>query len=151
MPGTVTDVSATFVASTTRWWAWGLNAFCWSCTESRLKSGSTSTFGPRRPSSTSFVSRISRSPLRKTSTSPSPSARSSSTASPIWSTGSAAATGSPSSPTGSEVQRTSTGYVRPLTSTTGAPPKCSAKRPGSIVALVMMSLRSGRRGSRSRR
>jgi hypothetical protein len=36
--------------------------------------------------------------------------------------------------------------VRPDTSTTGAPPKCSAKRSGSIVADVMISLSSGRRG-----
>ena len=43
--------------------------------------------------------------------------------------------------------RTSTGYVRPLTSTIGAPPKWAANRSGSIVAEVMMSLRSGRRGS----
>ncbi len=45
-------------------------------------------------------------------------------------------------------QRTSTGYARPSTSTTGAPPKCSAKRAVSIVAEVTISLRSGRRTSR---
>ena len=47
--------------------------------------------------------------------------------------------------------RTSTGYVRPETSTTGAstPPteKCREKLSGSIVALVTITLRSGRRGS----
>ena len=39
-------------------------------------------------------------------------------------------------------QRTSTGYARPSTSTTGAPSKCSAKRAVSIVAEVTMSFRS---------
>src|SRR5665648_341581 len=55
--------------------------------------------------------------------------------------------------------RTSTGYVRPVTSTTGAgtpsgasavggPPKCRANRSESIVAEVMTTFRSGRCGSR---
>src|SRR6185436_1579174 len=42
--------------------------------------------------------------------------------------------------------RVSTGYVRPETSTTGAPSKWRLKRSGSIVADVMISFRSGRRG-----
>ena len=46
----------------------------------------------------------------------------------------------------------STGYVRPETSMIGAglprrSAKCSANRAGSMVADVMISLRSGRRGS----
>ena len=42
--------------------------------------------------------------------------------------------------------RTSTGKVRPETSMIGASSKWREKLPGSIVALVMMILRSGRRG-----
>ena len=41
---------------------------------------------------------------------------------------------------------TSTGYVRPSTCTTGAPPKNSEKRSVSMVAELMMTLRSGRSG-----
>ena len=88
MPGTVSEVSATFVASTTRRASWGLKTRCCSCGASRAYSGSTSIRDGRRPVSASAVSRISRSPDRNTSTSPGPSRSSSSTASPIASTGS---------------------------------------------------------------
>src|ERR1035441_483935 len=85
MPGTVSEVSATLVASTTRrvkleaarrW-----NTLCCSAADSREYSGSTSRRS--RPDSRSAVSRISRSPLRNTRMSPGPSADSSSTASLI--------------------------------------------------------------------
>lgn len=69
MPGTVSEVSATLVASTTRGRPDGLNTRCCSAVASRAYSGSTSTRSPSLPRSTSAVSRISRSPERKTSTS----------------------------------------------------------------------------------
>jgi hypothetical protein len=78
--------------------------------------------------------------------SPGPSARSSRTASQMacaWSLGSSRGR----SGSASGRYRTSTGYVRPDTSITGASQKCFEKRSGSIVAEVMMTLRSGRVGS----
>src|SRR5215469_10552872 len=92
MPGTVSEVSATLVASTTRgrWCGWKTR--CCSAADSRAYSGSTST-SPGSSASASAVSLISRSPLRKTRTSPGPSARNSASASQIpctWSFGSSA-------------------------------------------------------------
>ncbi len=101
MPGTVSDVSATFVASTTRRVVWGCeeNTRCCSAAESREKSGTTSRVRPGsgfRSPRASAVSRISRSPGRNTSTSPGPSCASSRTASTIASVWSRTTT-SPSS------------------------------------------------------
>ena len=88
-PGTVSEVSAMLVASTTRR-AWcGSKIRCCSAADSRAYSGSTSRFG--RPARASAVSLISRSPDRKTRMSPGPSAVSSATASLMpctWSLGS---------------------------------------------------------------
>jgi len=104
--------------------------------------------------------------------SPGPSAMSSSAARQMavnWSMGSRSGASSSSGTRGR--WRISTGYVRPLTSTTGAGrparsmspwaaaetasavrgPKCAAKRAESMVADVMTSFRSGRRGSRLER
>jgi hypothetical protein len=83
MPGTVSDVSATLVASTTRFPRDGVKTRCWSDDDSRAYSGSTSVPSRTHPGSASAVSRISRSPDRNTSTSPGPSACSSRTASQI--------------------------------------------------------------------
>ncbi|GAB4932590.1 hypothetical protein MAHJHV61_18740 [Mycobacterium avium subsp. hominissuis] len=86
MPGTVSDVSATLVASTTRRPVWGANTFCCSAVGSRAYSGSTSVcFSAVKASA---VSRISRSPDRNTNTSPGGSASSSAIASTIASTSS---------------------------------------------------------------
>ncbi len=96
MPGTVSDVSATLVASTIRRPGCGAKTRCCSAADSRAYSGSTSTGSTaeaRCRRSASAVSRISRSPEKKTSTSPGPSTRSSSTASStawVWSRSSAA-------------------------------------------------------------
>ncbi len=103
MPGTVSDVSATFVASTTRRRLCRSNTLCCSADDSRAYSGTTSKprgtgvpfVAPSFPS-TSAVSRISRSPGRNTRMSPGPSSTSSRTASTmasVWSRTS----GSPSS------------------------------------------------------
>ncbi len=84
MPGTVSEVSATLVASTTRRAAPGArrwNTLCWSAADSREYSGSTSSLS--RPASASAVSRISRSPDRNTRMSPGPALDSSSIASPM--------------------------------------------------------------------
>src|SRR5579859_3021463 len=80
MPGTVSEVSATLVASTTRRLAMVRLAGtsktrCCSALLSREYSGSTSVFG--RPARASAVSRISCSPERKTRMSPGPSRSSS--------------------------------------------------------------------------
>ena len=104
MPGTVSDVSATLVASTIRRPVWDWKTRCCSAAESREYSGTISTVAarrstlsrPRAPSSASRVSRISRSPGRKTRMSPGPSAESSLTASTIASVWSRTI-GSPSS------------------------------------------------------
>ena len=100
MPGTVRDVSATLVASTT------LRPLCWpktrccSAAESRANSGRISVWGRPIEPSASAVSRISRSPERNTRMSPSRfSVQSSSTAShtPVtWSRSSAPSSGSAS-------------------------------------------------------
>ena len=88
----------------------------------------------------SAASRISRSPLRKTSTSPvddSVTISSMAAVMPsIW-----------SSPSAGGRYLTSTGKVRPDTSTMGASPKCSENRAVSMVAEVTMRRRSGRFGS----
>ena len=83
MPGTVRDVSATFVASTIRRPLCCWNTRCCSACDSRAYSGSTSVERYRFLFSASAVSRISRSPERNTRMSPGPSAISSSTASVI--------------------------------------------------------------------
>ena len=114
MPGTVSEVSATLVASTTRRRVCGSNTRCCSAAESREYSGTMSK--PRGPSALRFkasaVSRISRSPGRKTRTSPSVSDRSSSTAATIASVWSRTSTSPSSSSSGSWTSgryRTSTG------------------------------------------
>ncbi len=93
MPGTVSEVSATFVARTTLRPRCGWKILCCSAAESLAYSGSTSRSANAPSASASAVSRISRSPLRKTRMSPGPpSARSSPIASQIpctWSRGSA--------------------------------------------------------------
>ena len=48
MPGTVSEVSATLVANTTRLPVWGWNTRCCSAVGSRAYSGSTSVFGSKR-------------------------------------------------------------------------------------------------------
>ncbi len=83
MPGTVSDVSATLVASTIRRPVWGWNTRCCSAADSRAYNGTISVFGSCFFARTSAVSRISRSPLRKTRMSPGPAAHSSSTAAVI--------------------------------------------------------------------
>jgi hypothetical protein len=100
MPGTVSDVSATLVASTIRRPGWGRKARCCSAVDRRAYSGSSSTSAGSRPRSASAVSRISRSPLKKTRMSPDRLRISSSTASPIasvWSRSLPAAAASSSS------------------------------------------------------
>ncbi|CFN63487.1 Uncharacterised protein [Bordetella pertussis] len=82
MPGTVSEVSATLVASTTRRAlprGWKICS-CSAC-DSRAYSGSTSVPTGWRLRSASADSRISRSPGRNTSTSPGPWRAHSSTAS----------------------------------------------------------------------
>ncbi len=104
--------------------------------------------------SSSAVSRISRSPGRKTRMSPGPSRHRSSAAATIASSSSSSSSAS-SPPVFSGRWRTSTGHARPETSITGAlcstppasRPKCRAKRPASRVADVTITLRSGRCGS----
>ena len=146
MRGTVSEVSATFVASTTRRFGPGLNTRSWSAAESRAYSGRISVSRYCRRDSSRWASRISRSPGRNTSTSPGPPPRlrsatiSSSTA--AMCSALPCCMRSPVSPTGR--QRSSTGYARPSTDTTGAPPKCSAKRAVSMVAEVTMIFSSGR-------
>ena len=86
MPGTVSDVSATLVASTTRRRLCRSKTLCCSADDSRAYSGTTSNASAGRVvsfDSTSAVSRISRSPGRNTRMSPGPSAVSSCTASTI--------------------------------------------------------------------
>ncbi len=83
MPGTVSEVSATLVASTIRRPVWRWKTRCCSACDRRAYSGSTSVCGRFFLLSASAVSRISRSPERKTRMSPGPSPRSSSTASQI--------------------------------------------------------------------
>ncbi len=144
MPGTVRDVSATLVARTILRPVCCWNTRCCSACESRAYSGSTSVDRYRFLVSASAVSRISRSPERKMRMSPGPSAISSSTASVIAVIWSRSASSESSSSSGR--YRTSTGYVRPLTSTIGASSKCREKRSGSMVAEVMTTLRSGRLG-----
>ena len=98
MPGTVREVSATLVASTTRRRVCRSNTRCCSAEESLENSGTMSKpLGPSaRRLSTSAVSRISRSPGRNTRMSPAVSDKSSLTASSIASVWSRR-TGSPSS------------------------------------------------------
>ena len=89
MPGTVSEVSATLVASTTRRPLCGWKTRYCSAADSRAYIGRISS--PAASASASAVSLISRSPLRKTRMSPGPSLRSSVTASLIawtWSFGS---------------------------------------------------------------
>ena len=95
-PGTVSDVSATLVASTIRRPRCGWKMRCCSAADSRAYSGSTSVFGSSRRRRCSAASWISRSPLRNTSTSPGPTARSSSTASAMACTWSRSSTLPPS-------------------------------------------------------
>ncbi len=83
MPGTVREVSATLVASTIRRLLERWNTLCCSAEESRAYSGSTSVNFSFSLLRASAVSRISRSPERKTRMSPGPSAWSSSAASQI--------------------------------------------------------------------
>ena len=138
------EVSATFVAITTRRFAPGEKIRCCSADDCRPNKASTSIRLPaNRPSSKSRVSRMSRSVGIKISTSP---------ASVSINASSAAATAasmkcgsSSSSATGR--YRTSTGYNRPETSMIGAPPKCAANASVSIVADVTITFKSGRLGS----
>ncbi|CAB4928540.1 unannotated protein [freshwater metagenome] len=150
MPGTVSDVSATFVDSTTRRPECGENTRCCSAAESLAYRGTISVLRRLRSASASAVSRISRSPDRNTKMSPSPSDISSSTAWQVASTGSRSIVVSPASTVRGRY-RISTGNVRPDTSMIGAATpsraKCCANRSGSMVADVMTILRSGRRGS----
>ncbi len=82
MPGTVSDVSATLVASTIRRpEVPGLNTRSCSSTDSRAYSGRISVAGGWCLRKASAASRISRSPGRNTSTSPRPARAHSSTAS----------------------------------------------------------------------
>ncbi len=83
MPGTVSEVSATFVASTIRLPVCRWKTRCCSACDSRAYRGRTSVNGRAFLLSASAVSRISRSPERKTRMSPGPSNWSSSTASQI--------------------------------------------------------------------
>ncbi len=83
IPGTVSEVSATLVASTIRRPGCDWNTRCCSAADSRAYSGRISVSRRFCARSASAVSRISRSPLRKTSTSPGASSASSSTASRI--------------------------------------------------------------------
>ncbi len=71
MRGIVSEVSATFVASTIRFLFPGWKTRCWSPIPSRANSGSISVFRKCLPSNRSAHSLISRSPGRNTSTSPS--------------------------------------------------------------------------------
>ncbi len=101
MPGTVSDVSATLVLTTTRVPVWAAKIRCWSAADSRAYSGSTSRPSTEPDSwsrSASHASRISRSPEQKTSTSPSPSVSSSVTASTTACGSSRSSPGSASSP-----------------------------------------------------
>ncbi len=114
MPGTVRDVSATFVAITIRRVVCGWNTRCCSAAESRAYSGITSTasaacaealaapgltyLGPRWLARASVASRISRSPEQNTRMSPGPAAISSSAARQIpvgWSSSSSSPPGPP--------------------------------------------------------
>ena len=70
--GTVSEVSATLVASTMRRCGPGWNTRSWSFADSRAYSGSTSVWRYLRFSSAWCASRISRSPGRKTKVSPMP-------------------------------------------------------------------------------
>ena len=141
-PGTVSEVSATFVASTTRRRPQGVNSACWRSADIRAWSGNSSvSASPRRPSRAS-VSRISRSPERNTSTSPGSSRISSSAPATL------SGTSSPSSP---GRYRISTGWVRPSTSTTGAPSKNARSFPTSRVAEATTTRSSGRRRRSVRR
>ena len=88
MPGTVSEVSATLVASTIRRPVWALKTRCCSAADSRAYSGSTSVARRSIAVIASAASRISRSPEQKTRMSPSPSALSSVIAAqmpPTWS------------------------------------------------------------------
>ena len=69
-PGTVIDVSATFVLSTMRRPRWGWKMRCCSLDDSRAYSGRTSVSWSWRRRRKSAVSWISRSPDRNTSVSP---------------------------------------------------------------------------------
>src|SRR5574337_1163005 len=137
MPGTVSEVSATLVASTMRLPLPGSKTRSCSAWLKRANSGSTSGCGPLRCARAkcwrrwSAASRISRSPGRNTSTSPAPPSRhSSSTASAIASLmstsrrvrGVAAAAGFAAPSGSSGRQRISTGYSLPDTWITGAGP-----------------------------
>ncbi len=106
------------------------------------------------PRTASIASRISASPGRKTSTSPAGSRSSSRSAVTIAVdvVGLSARFVSLACAVSGGRYRISTGYVRPDTSMIGAglpaaSAKCFAKLSGSIVADVMMTLRSGRCGS----
>ena len=151
MPGTVTEVSATLVAKTMRLPALlpdGWNTFCWSLKLKRPYKGKICQCFCSCLRKKEARSRISRSPGRKISTSPlcclawrsccSISSRVCWIAlcrSWSWSTLEA----------NKGRYQTSTGKVRPLTSTTGAWSKCLLKRSRSMVAEVIMSFKSDRR------
>ncbi|SKT89900.1 Uncharacterised protein [Mycobacteroides abscessus subsp. abscessus] len=88
MPGTVSEVSATLVASTTRLPVCDAKTLCCSAVGSRAYSGRTSVPARTISLSASDVSRISRSPDRNTRMSPGGSFCSSRTASAmasVWS------------------------------------------------------------------
>ncbi len=126
MPGTVNDVSATLVASTTRRLPCCWNTRCCSAADSRPYNGRISTASGRRRSlarsprcerSASSASRISRSPEKNTRMSPGPSAASSSKASQM------AVSGSRSS--------TSRGFLPPRGAALRAPDTASTSGSGS--------------------
>ncbi|SKF62664.1 Uncharacterised protein [Mycobacteroides abscessus subsp. abscessus] len=95
MPGTVSEVSATLVASTMRRVVWAWKIFCCSAEDSRANMGTTSTPGSLSSPSASAASRISRSPDRKTRMSPGPAASRSPTAltMPVFWSGSSGSSG----------------------------------------------------------
>ncbi len=143
-PGTVSDDSATEVASTTRRRSAGDSTASCTAAGARPCTWSTST-APRSPSSPATRA-ISPTPGRKQSTSPGRSASARRTTDAVW----ASSAGSTRIPCGGRTGRaggahtTSTGWETPAASTTGAPPSSRAHPCASVVAEAATSRSSGR-------
>ena len=164
-PGTVSEDSATFVATTTRRRPSGLGARAasWALAGRRPCSGRTSTFPGALARRRETTSSTSRAPGRKTSTSPERSARARSTVTATWARNSRGTPRGPRRPVRPGGAHTSSrGWRRPGTSTSGAapsdvpseappeePPRMRRRRSASSVADMATRVRSSRRAARA--
>ncbi len=139
MRGTVSDVSATFVASTMRRCGPGLNTRSCSAADRRAYSGSTSVSRYLRRDNARCASRISRSPGRNTSTSPRGSLAGDLVGTRRRSARRVLVLAALAAPAASAPRPDKRG-LRPRRPARSS--KCAAKRSVSIVAEVTMSFRS---------